>query len=79
MPALMPIILLRPIARLMLRTLRAGTGAARGRARSRSTGGADGGDRYERWEDAEKFFLPEFEEEPEAIDEAVTNDEPAIC
>lgn len=27
-------------------------------------------EQYERWEDAEKFFLPEFEEEPEAIDEA---------
>ncbi|EPS31039.1 hypothetical protein PDE_05993 [Penicillium oxalicum 114-2] len=24
-------------------------------------------EQYERWEDAEKFFLPEFEEEPEAI------------
>ncbi|KAJ5270064.1 hypothetical protein N7505_005822 [Penicillium chrysogenum] len=35
-------------------------------------------EQYERWEDAEKFFLPEFEEEPEAIDDAVTNDEPAI-
>ncbi|OQE35161.1 hypothetical protein PENCOP_c014G08639 [Penicillium coprophilum] len=34
-------------------------------------------EQYERWEDAEKFFLPEFEEEPEVIDEAVTNDEPA--
>jgi hypothetical protein len=35
-------------------------------------------EQYERWEDAEKFFLPEFEEEPEAIDEAVTTEEPAI-
>ncbi|CEJ55014.1 Putative Thiosulfate sulfurtransferase [Penicillium brasilianum] len=28
-------------------------------------------EQYERWEDAEKFFLPEFEEEPEAMDEGV--------
>lgn len=27
-------------------------------------------EQYEHWEDAEKFFLPEFEEEPEAIDDA---------
>ncbi|KAJ5698072.1 hypothetical protein N7462_000077 [Penicillium macrosclerotiorum] len=27
-------------------------------------------EQYERWEDAEKFFLPEFVEEPEAIDDA---------
>jgi hypothetical protein len=27
-------------------------------------------EQYEHWEDAEKFFLPEFEEEPEVIDEA---------
>lgn len=27
-------------------------------------------EQYERWEDAEKFFLPEFEEEPEALDDA---------
>lgn len=26
-------------------------------------------EQYERWEDAEKFFLPEFEEEPEALDD----------
>lgn len=35
-------------------------------------------EQYERWEEAEKFFLPEFEEEPEVIDEAVTDDEPEI-
>lgn len=35
-------------------------------------------EQYERWEEAEKFFLPEFEEEPEVIDEALANDEPAI-
>ncbi|KAJ5807680.1 hypothetical protein N7447_011136 [Penicillium robsamsonii] len=35
-------------------------------------------EQYERWEEAEKFFLPEFEEEPEVIDEAITNGEPAI-
>ncbi|CAI7596916.1 unnamed protein product [Penicillium glandicola] len=35
-------------------------------------------EQYERWEEAEKFFLPEFEEEPEVIDEAATNGEPAI-
>lgn len=27
-------------------------------------------EQYERWEDAEKYFLPEFEEEPDSIDEA---------
>lgn len=27
-------------------------------------------EQYERWEDAEKFFLPEFEEEAEVLDEA---------
>lgn len=27
-------------------------------------------EQYEHWEDAEKFFLPEFEEEPEEIDDA---------
>jgi hypothetical protein len=32
-------------------------------------------EQYDRWEEAEKFFLPEFEEEPEAIDDAVTNGE----
>lgn len=26
-------------------------------------------EQYERWDDAEKFFLPEFEEEPEVLDE----------
>lgn len=26
-------------------------------------------EQYERWDDAEKFFLPEFEEEPEMLDE----------
>lgn len=31
-------------------------------------------EQYERWEDAEKFFLPEFEEEPEAIDHGVNGD-----
>ncbi|KXG51786.1 uncharacterized protein PGRI_091790 [Penicillium griseofulvum] len=34
-------------------------------------------EQYERWEEAEKFFLPEFEEEPEVTDEPVTNGEPA--
>ncbi|KAJ5797219.1 uncharacterized protein N7518_005759 [Penicillium psychrosexuale] len=34
-------------------------------------------EQYERWEEAEKFFLPEFEEEPEVVDETY-NDEPAI-
>jgi len=29
-------------------------------------------EQYERWEDAEKFFLPEFEEEPEALDETAS-------
>lgn len=29
-------------------------------------------EQYERWEDAEKFFLPEFEEEPEALDDAAS-------
>lgn len=31
-------------------------------------------EQYERWENAEKFFLPEFEEEPEAIDHGVNGD-----
>lgn len=31
-------------------------------------------EQYERWEDAEKFFLPEFEEEPETIDHGVDSD-----
>ncbi|KAJ5951623.1 uncharacterized protein N7479_010036 [Penicillium vulpinum] len=35
-------------------------------------------EQYERWEEAEKFFLPEFEEEPEVIDEVLTNGKPAI-
>ncbi|KAG0152919.1 hypothetical protein PDIDSM_1878 [Penicillium digitatum] len=35
-------------------------------------------EQYERWEEAEKFFLPEFEEEPEVIDEALANDESAV-
>lgn len=34
-------------------------------------------EQYERWEEAEKFFLPEFEEEPEVVDEALSNEEPA--
>ncbi|KAJ5401247.1 uncharacterized protein N7487_007143 [Penicillium crustosum] len=34
-------------------------------------------EQYERWEEAEKFFLPEFEEEPEVVDEALDNKEPA--
>lgn len=34
-------------------------------------------EQYERWEEAEKFFLPEFEEEPEVVDEALSNKEPA--
>jgi hypothetical protein len=34
-------------------------------------------EQYERWEEAEKYFLPEFEEEPEEINEAATNGEPA--
>ena len=29
---------------------------------------------YENWEDAEKFFLPEYEEEPEAVDDGVVAD-----
>lgn len=29
-------------------------------------------EQYEHWEDAEKFFLPEFEEEPEALDETAS-------
>jgi hypothetical protein len=33
-------------------------------------------EQYDRWEEAEKYFLPEFEEEPEAIDD-VTNGESA--
>lgn len=33
-------------------------------------------EQYDRWTEAEKFFLPEFEEEPEAINDAV-NDNPA--
>jgi hypothetical protein len=31
-------------------------------------------EQYERWEDAEKYFLPEFEEEPEALDETASPD-----
>ena len=31
-------------------------------------------EQYEKWEDAEKFFLPEFEEEPEAIEHGVNGD-----
>ncbi|KAJ5128246.1 hypothetical protein N7448_001964 [Penicillium atrosanguineum] len=31
-------------------------------------------EQYERWEDAEKFFLPEFEEEPEVLDETASPD-----
>lgn len=31
-------------------------------------------EQYEKWEDAEKFFLPEFEEEPEAIDQGINGD-----
>jgi hypothetical protein len=34
-------------------------------------------EQYDRWEEAEKFFLPEFEEEPEAIDDSFANAEPA--
>lgn len=30
-------------------------------------------EQYERWEEAEKFFLPEFEEEPEVTNEEVTD------
>ncbi|KAI9925813.1 hypothetical protein ASPWEDRAFT_173900 [Aspergillus wentii DTO 134E9] len=30
-------------------------------------------EQYERWEDAEKFFLPEFEEEPEALNGDIVN------
>ncbi|KAJ5895660.1 hypothetical protein N7495_007351 [Penicillium taxi] len=33
-------------------------------------------EQYERWAEAEKFFLPEFEEEPEAVDE-MPRSEPA--
>ncbi|KAJ5201390.1 uncharacterized protein N7498_006053 [Penicillium cinerascens] len=29
-------------------------------------------EQYEHWEEAEKFFLPEFEEEPEALDETAS-------
>lgn len=32
-------------------------------------------EQYERWEDAEKYFLPEFEEEPEALDDAIDAEE----
>ncbi|KAJ5782025.1 hypothetical protein N7457_003799 [Penicillium paradoxum] len=35
-------------------------------------------EQYERWEEAEKFFLPEFEEEPEVPDNAIPNGGPAI-
>ncbi|CAG8251847.1 unnamed protein product [Penicillium salamii] len=31
-------------------------------------------EQYDRWEEAEKFFLPEFEEEPEAIDDLLNGD-----
>jgi hypothetical protein len=31
-------------------------------------------EQYERWEDAEKYFLPEFEEEPEALNETASPD-----
>lgn len=31
-------------------------------------------EQYEKWEDAEKFFLPEFEEEPEAVEHGVNGD-----
>lgn len=31
-------------------------------------------EQYEKWEDAEKFFLPEFEEEPEAVDNGVVGE-----
>ena len=31
-------------------------------------------EQYEKWEDAEKFFLPEFEEEPEAAEHGVNGD-----
>ncbi|KAJ5340064.1 hypothetical protein N7452_006792 [Penicillium brevicompactum] len=31
-------------------------------------------EQYDRWTEAEKFFLPEFEEEPEAINDAVNGD-----
>jgi hypothetical protein len=31
-------------------------------------------EQYDRWEEAEKFFLPEFEEEPEVIEDAVNGD-----
>lgn len=34
-------------------------------------------EQYERWEDAEKFFLPEFEEELEVSDPAMANGAPA--
>ncbi|KAJ5559239.1 hypothetical protein N7535_009467 [Penicillium sp. DV-2018c] len=34
-------------------------------------------EQYERWEEAEKYFLPEFEEEPEETDEVATNGKPA--
>lgn len=32
-------------------------------------------EQYERWEDAEKYFLPEFEEEPEALNDAIEPEE----
>lgn len=35
-------------------------------------------EQYEKWEDAEKFFLPEFEEVPEAIDQRMNGDGPAL-
>ncbi|KAJ5580304.1 uncharacterized protein N7459_006289 [Penicillium hispanicum] len=31
-------------------------------------------EQYEHWEDAEKFFLPEFEEEPEGVNEAIASE-----
>lgn len=34
-------------------------------------------EQYEKWEDAEKYFLPEFEEEPEAIDQRMNGGGPA--
>lgn len=34
-------------------------------------------EQYERWEEAEKFFLPEFEEEPEVLDDGAASPESA--
>jgi thiosulfate/3-mercaptopyruvate sulfurtransferase len=37
-------------------------------------------EQYENWSEAEKFFLPEFEDEPEAADGAISATPlPAIC